>query len=85
MYVPVGVLFFANALNKVSAIPLQIRDARLSGFVLEQFGQQLTEDDYMDLKRSVDLGFEDKISKNDFSLGTKIPAHYKFHFQRRGY
>eukprot|EP01048_Picozoa_sp_COSAG05_P042439 COSAG05_NODE_22922_length_261_cov_0.944444_1_plen_38_part_10 len=38
MYVPVGVLFFANALNKVSAIPLQIRDARLSGFVLEQFG-----------------------------------------------
>ena len=69
VFVPMGVLFFANALNKVSAIPLQIRDARLGRYVLEQFGEQLTEDDFMDLKRSVDLGYEDSISKNDFSLG----------------
>ena len=69
VFVPMGVLFFANALNKVSAIPLQIRDARLSRYVLEQFGEQLTEDDFMDLKRSVDLGYEDSISKNDFNLG----------------
>jgi hypothetical protein len=67
-YVPIGVLFFANALNKVSAIPLQIRTFRLNNFVLKQFGTQLTEDDFMDLKRSVDLDFKDDMSKNDFSL-----------------
>lgn len=105
-YIPIGVVFFANALNNVSAIPMKARAAKLESYVvrhrrracawlclsptasvahrcaragifllvhcrlfpcgqLGQFGKQLTIFDLNDLKRSVDLGPSDAMSKND--------------------
>ena len=93
IFVPIGVVFFANALNVISGIPLQQRKARLEDYVgyhpflpvynwsddlsyyawgpaqvLNQFGSRLSRYDFSSLKRSVDLGKEDSMSKNDFSL-----------------
>ena len=43
----------AGAINHISALPLQRRERALENYVLSQFGFNLTQNDFDDIRRSV--------------------------------
>ena len=72
LFIPVGVLFFAQAISSLSDVPIRNRAAKLEAYVLNQFLRRLTTYDINALQRSVDLKETDPISKNDFSLAVLL-------------
>lgn len=52
MFVPLSVTMVAGAINHISAVPLQKRERALENFVLAQFGSNLTQGDFDDIRRS---------------------------------
>eukprot|EP01047_Picozoa_sp_COSAG01_P019575 COSAG01_NODE_1091_length_11743_cov_52.449244_9_plen_769_part_00 len=68
LYIPVAVAVMSKTIMSLALIPMDYRRLKLEEFVLDQFGEQLSAPDFTDLKKSVNLGMDESIRKNDFTL-----------------
>ena len=55
LYVPVAVIALGAAIGDIAQVPMRARYRSLQNHVLEQFGDQLNEGDFIDLKTSINL------------------------------
>jgi len=67
-YVPLGVCLLAYACHTIAEIPMQLRFERMQEHILGQFGEEMHEEDFEHLKRTVHKAPTENITKNDFSL-----------------
>lgn len=68
VYIPIAVALMSKTVMSIALIPMEYRRLKLEAYVLDQFGDQLTSADFVDLKSSVNIGPEEPIRKNDFTL-----------------
>jgi hypothetical protein len=62
----------AGAINHVAKVPLAKRDKALENFVLAQFGENLTQGDFDEIRRTVGLPDDASITSNDFLLAMLV-------------
>lgn len=67
-YAPLAVVFTAGAINHVAGIPLEKRKSKLEDYVLDQFGDKISANDFHDVRRSAGLKEGEDIRSNDFLL-----------------
>jgi hypothetical protein len=75
-YVPFSVVAVAGAINKVSTVPLQSRREGLENYVLAQFGDDPSQGDFDDIRRSAGLRGEASIRSNDFLIAMALRLGY---------
>ena len=86
VYFPVAVGFTANAIDHVSSHLISRRVKKLERYVLGQYGgteargkgtreKSITAYDFEELRRSVELGHSNRMSRNDFRLAVSVPSH----------
>merc|ERR1711871_1763117 len=76
VFVPVSVVAVAGAIEHVASVPLNNRKAKLENYVSAQFGDELTLNDLVDLRRSAGLREDEEIKANDFLLAMMIRLGY---------
>ena len=67
-YIPIAVALMSKTIMSIALIPMEYRHLKLEAYVLDQFGDELSAPDFADLKSSVNLGPEEPIRINDFTL-----------------
>ena len=67
-YIPFAVGLMSKTIMSIALILADFRQLKLESFVLDQFGDELSAPDFVDLKVAVNLGPNDSIRKNDFTL-----------------
>ena len=72
IFVPLSVSMVAGAINHVAKVPLAKRDKALENFVLAQFGENLTQGDFDEIRRTVGLPDDASITSNDFLLAMLV-------------
>jgi hypothetical protein len=72
LYIPMAVGLMSKTIMSIALIPSDFRNLKLESFVLDQFGDELSAPDFADLKASVNLGPDNAIRKNDFTLAMLI-------------
>ena len=75
-YVPVSVVAVAGAINHVAAVPLDERRDALENYVLAQFGENMTEADFDDIRRAAGIKQDHTIRSNDFVIAMSLRLGY---------
>jgi hypothetical protein len=65
-YVPLSVVMVAGALQRMAMIPLQKRNIALERYILESFGEHVSEKDFDEIRRTTHLKPSQPITPNDF-------------------
>lgn len=68
VYIPIAVALMSRAIMTIALIPMEYRRLKLEAYVLDQFGDELSAPDLVELKSSVNVAAEEPIRKNDFTL-----------------
>lgn len=68
VYIPIAVALMSKTVMSIALIPMEYRHLKLETYVLDQFGDELSAPDFVDLKSSVGVGTQEAIRKNDFTL-----------------
>lgn len=68
VYIPIAVALMSKTIMSIALIPMEYRHLKLEAYVLDQFGDELSAPDFADLKSSVNVGPDESIRKNDFTL-----------------
>ena len=68
VYIPIAVTLMSRAIMSIALIPMEYRRLKLETYVLDQFGDELSAPDLVELKSSVNIAAEAPIRKNDFTL-----------------
>ena len=72
VYCPFSVVMVAAAINYVASVPLRRHRQKLEHYVLHQFGENVTEADFDDIRQTAGLENTDAIRPNDFVLAMLI-------------
>eukprot|EP01051_Picozoa_sp_SAG22_P009732 SAG22_NODE_833_length_6929_cov_27.036159_3_plen_197_part_00 len=67
-FAPFAVIFTAGAIEKVALVPLNAHQEKVEEYVLDEFGQHITTDDFQDIRRLAGLRDDEDIRGNDFLL-----------------
>eukprot|EP01043_Picozoa_sp_COSAG02_P040631 COSAG02_NODE_3304_length_6976_cov_6.587902_5_plen_662_part_00 len=68
VYIPIAVALMSKTIMSIVMIPMEYRRLRLEAYVLDQFGDELSAPDFVELKASINIHAEETIRKNDFTL-----------------
>lgn len=68
VYIPIAVALMSKTIMSIAIIPMEYRHLKLEAYVLDQFGDELSSPDFVELKSSVNIQTEEPLRKNDFTL-----------------